>query len=445
MSKLIPKSEHHHQPGQVLDTYQAVEEFRQALNYPGDLPGFDDLLNAIGANRANYMQSAHQRKLLEAVTSGDWVIVKPRVKADNGGASWNAFKPKPEPPPAQHLVEEHAFTLPQPAESGFHIVQKPISLDALERSLYEITPSDVLRREFRSLNRHLGEQVKPGQMVIFSDSRNYMCRREEAQMMVAAEKVDEALKDLTDEEASFMVEHHEVIEPFLGVSSGALGVASFMVGQHMETLKDTLKELERLHTEQYRQHGNLNSPEFYAKRKRLMTKLDASLGPLVRKTAGIADHPKLKRALGLSTRRVVHNWNKAGAPTQLPGYATNIDGVARASKYMKAGGYIAIGLGASSAATKIYEACRSGREEECRRAKFMEGSKLSGNVLGGLVAGKLAPTIAPMTCAAIGVGTAGAGGIACMLVVSGLLASQMGDGGSLAGEFIGENLYQAAP
>ncbi|MFJ2714263.1 hypothetical protein ACIOZM_25860 [Pseudomonas sp. NPDC087346] len=442
MSKLIPKSELHHQPGQVLDAYQAVEEFKHALNYPGDLPGFDDLLNAIGANRANHMQSAHQRKLLEAVTSGDWVIVKPRVKADNGGASWNAFKPKPDPPPAQHLVEEHAFTLPQPAESGFHIVQKPMSLDALERSLYEITPSDVLRREFRSLNRHLSEQVKPGQMVIFSDSRNYMCRREEAQMMAAAEKVDEALRDLTDEEASFMVEHHEVIEPFLGVSSGALGVASFMVGQHMETLKDTLKELERLHTEQYRQHGNLNSPDFYAKRKRLMTKLDASLGPLVRKTAGIADHPKLKRALGLSTRRVVHNWNKAGAPTQLPGYATNIDGVSRASKYIKAGGYLAIGLGASSAAMKIHEACRTGREDECRRAKFMEGSKLSGNVAGGILASQAAPIISKMTCAAIGVGTAGTGGLACMLIVSGALAAQMGDSGGQAGEFIGEQLYE---
>ncbi|WP_426234467.1 hypothetical protein [Pseudomonas sp. TWP3-2] len=367
--------------------------------------------------------------------------MKPRVVADNGGASWNAFKPKQETPPAQHLVEEHAYTLPKPAESGFHIVQKPISLAALERSLYEITPSDVLLREFRSLNRHLGEQVKPGQMVIFSDSRNYMCRREEAQMMAAAEKVNEAVKDLTDEEASFMVEHHEVIEPFLGVSSGALGVASFMVGQHMETLKNTLKELERLHIEQYRQHGNLHSPEFYAKRKRLMTKLDSGLGPLVRKTTGIPDHPKLKRALGLSSRRIVHNWNKAGAPTQLPGYATHIEGVARVSKYMKAGGYVSIGLASSSSAMKIHETCRTGRQEECRKAKFVEGSKLSGIVTGGILASRMAP-VAPMACAAIGVGTVGTGGLVCMLVISGMLAAQMGDSGGQVGEFVGENVYE---
>ncbi|MCF4994516.1 hypothetical protein GIW70_23135 [Pseudomonas syringae] len=426
----------------MIDTFRAVEELKQALIHPQALSGFDDLLFAIGANRTNYMQSAHQRKLMDAITSGKWVIVKPSAPTDNAGASWNGFKPKPEPPPAKHLVEEHAFTLPQPTESGFHIVQKSMSLEALERSLYEVTPSDVLRREFRSLNRHLGEQVRPGQMVLFSDSRNYMCRREEAQMMAAAVKVDEALKDLTDEEASFMVEHHEVIEPFLGVSSGALGVASFMVGQHLEALENTLKELERLHAEQYRQYGNLNSPDFYAKRKRIMSTLDASLSPLVRKATGIADHPKLKRALGLSTRRTVHNWNKAGAPSQLPGYATNIDGVARASKYMKAGGFIAIGLGASSAASKIYETCRTGREDECRQSKFMDGSKLSGNVIGGMIAGKLAPAVAPMTCVAIGVGTAGTGGVVCMLVVSGLLAAQMGDVGSQTGEVIGEKLYE---
>ncbi len=440
VTRLIPQRELHGQ--QVLDTHQAMDIFREALNRPDELPGFDNLLNVMNLNHSNYLQGANQRKLGEAISNGEWVVVKPRVVANNSGASWNAFKPKSEPPPAEHLVEDHAYTLPPPAESGFHIVQKPMSREALERALYETTPGDALRREFRSLNRHLSEQVKPGQMVIFSDSRNYMCRREEAQMMAAAEKVNEALKDLTDEEASFMVEHHQVIEPFLGVSSGALGVASFMVGQHMETLNNTLKELERLHIEQYRQYGNLHSVGFFAQRKRLMKKLDVGLGTLVRKTTGIPDHPKLKRALGLSTQRIVHNWNKAGASTQLPGYATHIEGVARASKYMKAGGYVAIGLGAGSAAMKIHEACRSGREEECRRARFIEGAKLSGNVLGGILAGKLATTIAPMTCVAIGVGTAGAGGVACMLVVSGMLAAQIGDGGSQTGELLGEKLYE---
>jgi hypothetical protein len=442
VTKLIPQHQLVGERGQVLDSHQAADALRQALNYPHDLQGFNDLLNAVGANSSNYMQAAHQQKLLNAVSSDDWAMVTPRVNPENGSGSWNGFKTQPEPPPAQHRVEDHAFTQPKPAESGFHIVEKPMSLESLERSLYESSPSDALRREFRSLNRHLGKHVKPGQMVIFSDSRHYMCRREEAQMMIAAQKVNEALKELSDEEASFMVEHHEVIEPFLGVGSGGLGVASFMVGQHLETLKRTLEELERLHSEQYREYGHLKSPDFFAKRKRLMTKLNAGLGPLVRKGTGIPDHPKLKRALGLSTRRIVHHWDKAGAPSQLPGYATHIDGVARASKYIKTGGYVAIGFGAGSAAMKIHETCRVGREEECQKVKFVQGGKLLGNVTGGVVAGAIGATVAEGTCLAIGAGTYGLGAMACLLVVSGMLAAQMGDTGGQAGEYIGTKLHE---
>lgn len=443
MTKLIPQHQLAGQSGQVLDSHQAADALRQALNYPYDLQGFDDLLNTVGANHSNYMQAAHQQKLINAVSNGDWVMITPRANPDNGGASWNGFKPKPEPPPAQRLVEDHAFTLPKPAESGFHIVEKPMSLESLERSLYERSPSDALLREFRSINRHLGERVKPGQMVIFSDSRHYMCRREEAQMMIAAEKVNEALKDLSDEEASFMVEHHEVIEPFLEVSAGSLGVASFMIGQHLESLKNNLKNLEELHQQQYRQYGHLNSTEFFAKRKRIMANLDAGLGPLVRKGTGMADHPKLKRALGLSTRRTIHRWDKAGAPMQLPGYATNIDGVARAAKYMQAGGYVGIGLATAAASMRINEVCRAGADEPCRKVKYIEGAKLAGNVGGAAIATTYTAPITMEYCAGVALKTRGIGGVICVLVISGAAASAGGNAGSKAVESAAEVLYEA--
>lgn len=443
VKKLIPKDLLASQRGHVLDSHQATEDLRLALSYPDDLLGFDDLLNAIGVNRSNYMQSGNQQKLINAVSNGDWVLVKPRVDPDNGGASWNGFKTKPEPPPAQHLVEDHDFTLPKPVESGFHIIQHPMSLDALERSLYENPPGDVLRKQFRSLNRHLGERVKPGQMVIFSDSRHYMCRREEAQLQIAAEKVNEALKDLSDEEASFMVEHHEVIEPFLEVSAGSLGVASFMVSQHLESLKATLKNLEDLHQQHYRQHGHLRSPEFFAQRKRIMAKLNASLGSLVRKGIGIPDHPKLKRALRLSSRRTIHHWNKAGSATQLPGYATNIEGVARAAKYMKAGGYLGIGLATGAAGMRIDEVCRTGTEKACRKVKFTEGGKLLGTVGGGVAAGIVSTQLMKYgLCAAVGVETFGVGGVVCALIVAGSTASLVGNGAGHEAEILGEALYE---
>jgi hypothetical protein len=408
------------------------------MNRPDDLPGFDDLLKAMGLHRSNYRQGANQRKLIDAVPNGEWAVVKPRKVADSSGASWSAFNLKPEPPPAQNLVEEYAYTLPQPAESGFHIVQKPMTLEALERELYEMRPGDSLLREFRSLNRHLGERVKPGQMVLFSDSRNYMCRREEAQMMAAAEKVNEALKDLSDEEASFMVEHHEVIEPFLEVSAGSLGVASFMIGQHLEGLKNTLKELEQLHQQQYTQHRHLHSPEFFAKRKRLMTKLDASLGPLVRKGTGLPDHPKLKRALGLSSRRIVHRWGKAGAPAQLPGYATHIAGVARAAKFMKGGGYLGIGLQLGASSSKIHEVCASDREAECRQVRFVEGGKMVGATAGALAGGYLGGKAGLAVCAKL----KGMGKLVCVLVVGAAASMETGTQMSELGEFLGQEIHE---
>jgi hypothetical protein len=262
-------------------------------------------------------------------------------------------------------------------------------------------------------------------------------------MMAAAEKVNEALKDLTDEEASFMVEHHEVIEPFVEVSAGSLGVASYMVAQHLEGLKKALRDMEELHQQQYRQHGHLHSPEFFARRKRILAKLDSGLGSLIRRGTGIADHPKLKRALGLSSRRTVHRWDKAGAPTQLPGYASNIAGVSRAAKFMQAGGYVGIGLATGAAGMRINKVCRTGTDEQCQKVKFIEGSKLAGNV--GVTAAATTYT-APITmeyCAGVALRTRGIGGAICVLIISGATASIAGNTGSKLGDSVGEILYEA--
>ncbi|MFJ5241004.1 hypothetical protein ACIP86_30590, partial [Pseudomonas neuropathica] len=47
-----------------------------------------------------------------------------------------------------------------------------------------------------------------------------------------------------------------------------------------------------------------------------------------------------------------------------------------------------------------------------------------------------------VSCLSWGSFTAGAAGVACMLVVSGMLAAQIGDGGSQTGELLGEKLYE---
>jgi len=178
--------------------------------------------------------------------------------------------------------------------------------------------------------------------------------------MEAAQEVSNALTPMSDEEAAFMVEHHEVVRGFLAEGSMAVGVGGSMVSKHLSDVETILKDLEKLHVETFQQHGKLQGAKFFAERKLLLSQLDKGLGPLVRKGVGIPDHPKLKSAMGISSRSLVHHWKKAGVSEGIPGYATHIQGVARASRYMKVGGFVGIGLGASASALKVKETCRVG-------------------------------------------------------------------------------------
>ena len=197
-----------------------------------------------------------------------------------------------------------------------------------------------------------------------------------------------------------------------------------------------------VHTRTFNQHGKLSGAEFHAARKKLMTQLDNSLGPLVRKGVGIPDHPKLKNALGISIRNLVHHWSKAGTAGGVPGYATHIEGVSKASKVIKAGGWIGVGLGAGASGLRVKETCRTGTEEDCRKVKFTEAGKFGGALAGGAAGGMAGVAIGGGVCAAIGVGTVGVGGVICGLVFVGLGSGVGGNYLGTSGESLGEVLYE---
>jgi hypothetical protein len=77
--------------------------------------------------------------------------------------------------------------------------------------------------------------------------------------------------------------------------------------------------------------------------------MNLHLNGFTRRGAGLAEHPNLKSALGISSRSLVHHWSQAGVAGNLPGHATHINALARASKLIAAGGWIgtAVGGGAS--------------------------------------------------------------------------------------------------
>lgn len=213
-----------------------------------------------------------------------------------------------------------------------------------------------------------------------------------------------------------------------------------MVENHLTRTKSVLVDLEKLHVKTFQAQGNLQGAEFFAKRQKLLTQLDNSLGPLVRKGVGIADHPKLKKALGISSRSLVHHWSKAGVSGGIPGYATHIQSVARASQYMKVGGFIGIGLGGSASALKVKETCRVGSSAECKKVKLMEGGSFLGSVGGSGAGAYLGALGATPMCIAIGVGMLGVGGLVCGVVVGAASAIGGSAGSGLGGEVGGDRI-----
>jgi type VI secretion system VgrG family protein len=328
----------------------------------------------------------------------------------------------PVPDTLSQSPKSSARPAPSGAEPGFHIVEQGMSRSALESTLFP-QPDPAVLEKFRSLNPQLTQYAKPGQLIVLSDPRNTQCTREEALLMEAAQKVDTALAPMSDSEAEFMARHHGEIESFLSQGSTSVGIGAAMFSNHLKNLAGTLDELESLHKKTFDKHGKLKGADFFEKRKQLMTQLDNSLSPLMRKMVGLPDHPNLRKALGISSRSLVHHWSKVGSSAGIPGYATHIEGVSKASKVIKVGGWIGVGLQATASGIKVKETCREGTEEACRRVRFTESGKFSGIVMGGAAGAAIAGPV----CAAIGLSTLGAGGIACGLVLTGLGTAVLGN------------------
>ncbi len=279
----------------------------------------------------------------------------------------------------------------EPAEPGFYIVPKSTTRQQLIAELFGDAPSSEVMRKFNGLNGSLGDGiVKAGQMVVLGDPRNYMCMREEAHLMEAAEEVAAALADLEPEDADFMVKYRGEIAVLLGEVSLWAGVTSAILEKHMRDLTELLNDFQKLHQDTYRTYGHLRVPEFFEKRKQLLDKLDNMLfkSARVRGFTSLGTHPRLKKALGVSTKSLVHHWNQAGGAGDIPGFSKYVRSMSKAAEYMKNGGFIAIGVGGVSSTLAIWETCTTGNEAACKRIAMVEGAKFTGSAFLGYTAAK---------------------------------------------------------
>lgn len=280
-------------------------------------------------------------------------------------------------------------------------------------------------------------------MIVLSDPNNHLCTFEEALLMEAAGNVNRALEPLSPEEADFMVRHYDDIAFSLSRGSLGAGAGLAMFSRNLDDVSGILRDIESLHTKTFQAHGQLNSAEFHAERRRLLTQLDTQLTKLTKKSIGFPDHPNLKAVLGISTKRLVHRWRKAGAIGQIPGYATHIHGVSKAAKYVKYGGWIGTAVGGGASVIKVQGVCAAGDTQACEKVKYTEAGGFLGGMTGGVAAGVLlsGPT-AGVICAAFGVPTVGVGTVACGLLVVGVSSLAAGEALGRGGEVMGERIYE---
>ncbi|MEW9683069.1 PAAR domain-containing protein [Pseudomonas sp. TE50-2] len=323
-------------------------------------------------------------------------------------------------------------------EPGFHIVPRSMSgPQVLAQLLAQDSTLPIAR--IQRLNPTFDQGFKAGEIFVLGDPDNHhACTREEADLMAAAQRAREALAELDEQEANFMMQHIGEIAGVLNGASQSMGVGKDMLSRGLGQVGDTLKGLESLHQREFTLHGHLNSPQFFESRRALYQQLNAQLrSAFLGKYLNLGGHESLRKSLNISTKSLVHHWSKAGTPGAIPGYATHLDEVAKMSKYLKYGGHVAVGLGATSSYMKIYEACRAGETEECKRVRFTETGSFLGGVAGGMVGGTVGKLAIKAVC-----GFGPWGRATCGIAVIGASSLGAGKFGEFLGEGAGELLYE---
>ncbi|PNB76099.1 hypothetical protein C1X64_01925 [Pseudomonas sp. GW456-E7] len=392
-------------------------------------------------------------KLLPSNFEGSYVNEPPAPKAARATAqsaapapSMTATSNSTAPGPSSVTSAPYApspsrFTSIDVPEPGFYIVPKSTTREQLEASLFTLRDPAVMGK-FKLLNPNLRD-VKAGSMIVLSDPNNYRCTREEALLMDVAARTNQVLETLSPEEADFMVQHRDAIQTFLGHGSTAIGVGASILKNNLDNVSDTLRKIEALHQHSFLRDGHLSSPAFLAERQKLLAQLDIHLTSLTRKGIGFPDHPNLNRAMFLSPPSLVHRWTEAGGVGQMPGYATHLEGVAGASKYLKYGGWVGTAVGGGASAMKVQDVCTAGDTEACKRVKFTESGSFIGELVGGSAAGVIfGAGTTGVICAGLGITTAGAGTLICGLVVAGAGSLATGFALGKTGEKTGELIYE---
>ena len=314
---------------------------------------------------------------------------------------------------------------------GYCVVQQPGTLDFQARLLFNNANSEAARY-FMQINKDT-PWVKPGQILIVADPANSNQAYQLNHLIAAKQKVNAAMTITDNSVADFLNRNYENIAALTTLGDKVASHVSDAGEKYFRQIESILLKIEQTYQNQFRTQGALIGQQFYAERNALFSQLKPLLNKISRLTLKIKAYDNIRRALGLSTRSLFHEWSTVGVGA-IPGYASYISRASKAASFMKSGGWVALGFSFMNTSNDVYHACTTGREHECAKVAIKEYSKFGGGTIGGVVGGGLATATATPICLAFGVPTAGVGTLACGLVVGlAFTAGGTWTGTSLAG------------
>ncbi|CAI1873898.1 Uncharacterised protein [Serratia quinivorans] len=255
--------------------------------------------------------------------------------------------------------------------------------------------------------------VQPGQMLIVADPRNPNQAAQLAMLMQAKTRTSKAVQAGGGDFSAFLHRNYAAIAAFTSYGDTVIGLASDAGERYFGQIKNILIDIEKTYQNQFRMSGALIGTQFQVERARLFGTLKPLLNRLTRAQLNMKEYSQIKHALGLSSKSLVHEWSTAGVGA-IKGYSNYIDSASRAAKFMKAGGWVGIGLSGLNTTNDVYNACTSGREQECTKIAVKGYSNFAASTSAGIIGGRFGTAIGMGACAIVlGSVTAGVGALAC--------------------------------
>lgn len=408
----------------------------------GGIPGY--LIHGVAAAGTLHSRSTCPCKAIfisSFPSASYWIEEAKPVKAAPVAAPSVAAAPPPEPAkvaePEQHVqaAKKKVEAKREPVDAGFCVLPYGAVTGAYEPWLFKSEPPAGTRELYRSLNG-ADKEYKAGSILLVVDPEK-QDDEQIAHMKVAKQRIDTALEPLTHKEANFLHNHYATIANFTNIADKGIGLAADPVGKYFENIEKILEEIQETYKNTYMTRGALIGEQFYVRRAQLFKQLERELKVgFLNKAMKLGEYTNIKNALGLSTSSITHKWNETGI-SDIDGYATHIERAAKYVTAMRYVGYVGIGFSALHSINEINEACSVGREDECTKKKYTEIGSFAGSTGGGILAGGMAVPL----CIAIGVGTAGTGGLVCAVIAGGTLGYVSGEVGGWGGEKVGNTLY----